>query len=59
MRQKGILNSFALNEWSASDLAKSSEELIEKTQTAYEKVGALKQDEVTFETCIKVKMFTF
>ena len=59
MRQKGILNSFALNELSASDLSKLSEELIAKTRIAYDNVGALKQDEINYESCIKVRHLIF
>ena len=54
MRQKGFVASWAFDQVKAEDLEKASEELIEKTRAAYERVGALKEDEINFESCIQV-----
>jgi hypothetical protein len=55
MRQKGIVSSFDFKSMSAADLEKATDDLIETTKAAYEKVGALTKEEVTFESCIKVR----
>jgi hypothetical protein len=37
------------------DIAKRTDEVIEQSRKVYEKVGALKPEEVTFENCLQVQ----
>ena len=53
MRAKGIHGNFAYNKMSTEDLEKATDELIKEVQARYDKVGALKPEEVSYESVVK------
>jgi hypothetical protein len=55
MRPNGIISSFALDKLTVADIEKITQDLIDETRAAYDKVGSLKPEEVNFESCIQVQ----
>ena len=58
MRPNGILSNFALDKLTVAEIEKITQDLIDETRAAYDKVGSLKPEEVNFESCIQVKKYS-
>ena len=56
MKSLGIECNWALSDLSPDDIAEATDAHVDKFRAAYDVVGALKPDQVTFESCIKVRL---
>ena len=54
MRQEGILANWALDKLTPKDIEAATDNLINKAQQEYDKVGRLKPEELNLQNCIEV-----
>ena len=54
MRQEGILANWALDTLTPKDIETATDNLINKAQQEYDKVGRLKPEELNLQNCIEV-----
>ena len=45
-------------DFTKDDISKRADELIEQSRKVFDAVGAIKQDELNFENCLKVEFIT-